>query len=87
MRAQDEGDAQHKASPPRTTQPPPLRVRRGFRGDITRNLPVRAGVVRRRVGIVVVARVPFDHICMLHTKQVKQVKQMKQMKQTSLEMH
>ena len=75
------GDAQHKASPPRTTLPPPLRVRRGFRGDITRNLPVRAGVVRRRVGIVVVARVPFDHICMLHTKQVKQ------MKQTSLEMH
>jgi len=28
-----------------------------------------------------VARVPFDHICMLHAKQVKQVKQMKQMKQ------
>ncbi len=30
-----------------------------------------------------VARVPFDHICMLHVKQVKQVKQMKQMKQTA----
>jgi len=30
-----------------------------------------------------VARVPFDHICMLHAKQVKQVKQMKQMKQTA----
>jgi len=30
-----------------------------------------------------VARVPFDHICMLHAKQVKQMKQMKQMKQTA----
>jgi len=31
-----------------------------------------------------VARVPFDHICMLHVKQMKQVKQVKQMKQMKL---
>jgi len=27
---------------------------------------------------IVVARIPFDHICMLHAIQVKQVKQVKQ---------
>jgi hypothetical protein len=37
---QDEGDAQHKASPPRATQPPPLRVWSCFQGVMIKNLPV-----------------------------------------------
>ena len=39
-----------QASPPRTTQPPPLRIRSGFRGDVTQWLTTcKAGDTDRRV--------------------------------------
>ena len=58
-----------QASPPRTTQPPPLRVRRGFREGVTQYLPSWSSAFL------------FAHVCVLHTKQMKQMKQVKQVKQ------
>ena len=48
-----------------------MKIRRGFRGDVTPYLPSWSSAFH------------FAHVCMLHAKQVKQVKQMKQMKQTA----